>query len=286
MDRELGVDCQRLPTGTPVSFRAHGEVIPQPTAAQCAPPTTAQADAGDASTTKPGQDAHDETSHAEGSNMSMLALNATGEQRYLGPSSGSFFASYAAAILRSCAPGQKYIYSEQAGTRTAVEISQRTIEQQLPLQTNMVKLLQMSYEMWINPLYPLISLHNLSDLVTRCASSQTNHSELPPECIGEASEMAIFYLIMALGAMNRARTLSQLPPDALSELTSRTVATPSPTILYALAMQSFQSLSTDLQASVPVIQVLLLVCIYSSQSPLGPSQWQLAAFAMRVGGHI
>lgn len=284
MNRELGVDCHRLPTGTPVSFRAH-ELIPQPAAAQCAPSTAAQADAGDSITTEPDRDAHDEVPHTEDSNMSMLALNATGEQRYLGPSSGSFFASYAAAILRSCAPGQTHVHSEQAGTRNATKTPQDAIGQYLPLQSSTVKLLQKSYEMWINPLYPLISLDNLSDLVTRCAESQANHSESTPESIEQASEIGIFYLIMALGAMNCARTLSQLPPDASSELTSRTVATPSPTTLYSLAMQSFQSLSANLQASVPVIQVLLLVCIYSSQSPLGPSQWQLAGFAMRVGRH-
>ena len=254
-------------------------------AAQCAPLRAAQADAGGESTTTSDRDATNETPDAEGSNMSMLALNATGEQRYLGPSSGSFFASYAAAILRSCAPGQAHMYSEQAGTRTATETLQDAIEEQLPLQPSMVKLLQRSFEMWINPLYPLISLHDLSDLVTRCASSQANHPELPPKSIGKASEMAIFYLIMALGAMNRARTLSQLPPNAMSEFTSRTVTTPSPTMLYSSAMQYFQSLPANLQPRVPAIQVLLLVCIYSSQSPLGPSQWQLAGFAMRVGEH-
>lgn len=274
-----------MPTGTPVSFRAHGELVLQPTAAQCDPLTAAQVDTGGASTAEPDRDAHDETPHAEGSNMSMLALNATGEQKYLGPSSGSFFASYAASILQSCAPGPTHVHSEQAGTRTATETSQEAMEERLPLQPSMVKLLQRSYEMWINPLYPLISLHNLSELVTRCASSQANHPEFPSGSIEEASEMAIFYLIMALGAMNRARTLSQLPPDAFPEFTSRTMAAPSPTTLYYFAMQSFQSLSANLQTSVPAIQVLLLVCIYSSQSPLGPSQWQLAGFAMRVCGH-
>ncbi|GAB7328572.1 hypothetical protein MBLNU13_g00523t1 [Cladosporium sp. NU13] len=286
MNRELGVDCHRLPTGTPVSFLARGEVTPQPTAAQCAPPTAAQADAGDASTIEANPDAHDETPHAEGSNMSMLALNATGEQRYLGPSSGSFFASYAAAILQSCAPGQPHIYSEQPGIRSATEISRGVIEQQLPLQPSMVNVLQKSYEMWINPLYPLISLRNLNELVTRCAKLQAKHPEFSPAPTENISEMTIFYLVMALGAMNRARTLSQLPPSARSESTSQTAATPSPTMLYSLAMHRFQSLSANLQANVPVIQVLLLVCIYSSQSPLGPSQWQLAGFAMRSAVEI
>jgi hypothetical protein len=216
--------------------------------------------------------------------MSILALNATGEQRYLGPSSGSFFASYAAAILRSCAPEQAHMHSEQAGI-SATETSHGAVEQQLPLQPATVDLLRKSYEMWINPLYPLISLHKLSDLISRCAKSQSTYPEIPPGTTESISEMIVFYLVMALGALNRARTLSQLPPDVVAEFTSSKAATPSPAMLYSLAMESFQKSSVNLQPSVLVIRILLLVCIYSSQIPLGPSQWQLAGFAMRVGGH-
>lgn len=217
--------------------------------------------------------------------MSILALNATGEQRYLGPSSGSFFATYAASILRSCAPGQAHVLSEQAGIRTATETSQETIENQIPLQPDMVRLLHKSYEMWINPLYPLMSLHKLSDLIERCAKSQATHPMVSSGPTKDISEMATFYLIMALGAMNRARTFSHLSTDDLVDFPSPTAVTPSPVMLYSLAMQLFQTLSVDLQPSVSIIQVLLLVCIYSSQSPLGPSQWQLAGFAMRVRRH-
>ena len=285
VDGELGVDCHRLPTGTPIISHVHGEAPLQPTAAQSTPPTTAQVDACDAGSIEPGQSGLDESPHAEASNMSILALNATGEQRYLGPSSGSFFASYAASILRSRASGHEHVYSEQACIRDATEISRSAIEGQLPLQPSTVKLLQKSYEMWINPLYPLMSLHRMNNLVARCAKSQTPQPMGTPGTTEDTSEMTIFFLIMALGAMNRARTLSQPSLDDLAEFSSPTAAPPSPAMLYSLAMQSFQMLSVNLQPSVSVITILLLVCIYSSQSPLGPSQWQLAGFAMRVGYH-
>jgi hypothetical protein len=285
VDRELAVDSHHLPTGTPISSRADGGAPPRPTASRNTPPTAAQANICDAGLTQTRQDGLDDSPHAEASNMSILALNATGEQRYLGPSSGSFFASYAAAILRSCAPGQAQIYSEQAGVLTATDTSSAAIAEQLPLQPSMVKLLQRSYEMWINPLYPLMSLHQLSELIARCASTQANHPVVPPETTDTTSEMTIFYLVMALGAMNSARTFSKLPPDMLAEFTIPTATTPCPAILYSLAMQSFRMLSVNLQPSISMIQVLLLVCIYSSQSPFGPSQWQLSGFAMRVGSH-
>jgi hypothetical protein len=265
VDRELAVDSHHLPTGTPISSRADGGAPPRPTASRNTPPTAAQANICDAGLTQTRQDGLDDSPHAEASNMSILALNATGEQRYLGPSSGSFFASYAAAILRSCAPGQAQIYSEQAGVWTATDTSSAAIAEQLPLQPSMVKLLQRSY--------------------ARCASTQANHPVVPPETTDTTSEMTIFYLVMALGAMNSARTFSKLPPDMLAEFTIPTATTPCPAILYSLAMQSFRMLSVNLQPSISMIQVLLLVCIYSSQSPFGPSQWQLSGFAMRVGSH-
>jgi hypothetical protein len=217
--------------------------------------------------------------------MSILALNATGEQRYLGPSSGSFFATYAASILRSCAPGQARIFSEQAGMRTATETSQEAVEIYIPLRPDTVRLLQRSYAMWIDPLYPLMSLHKLSDLIARCAKTQATYPTVPSGTAESVGEMIIFYLVMALGALNRTRTLSQLPPDALAELTPSTAATPSPAMLYSLAMELFQKVSANLQPSVSVIRILILVCIHSSQIPLGPSQWHSAGFAMRVSGH-
>lgn len=255
-----------------------------PIAAHSVPLAAAQTDPCDVGTTEPVPDSLGESGHAEASDISLLALNATGGQRYLGPSSGSFFASYAASILRSCAPGEAHIYSERAGVWTTTEPSLHSPEDQLPLQPDTVKLLQRSYEMWINPLYPLISLQKLSDLTARCANFQADHTEAPAPSSQNAGEMTLFYLIMALGATNRTRTLSQLRPDYISaNLPNSMAVTPSSTYLYSLAMKYFQTLAQNLQPSVSVIKMLLLVCIYSSHSPLGPSQWQLAGFAMRVG---
>jgi hypothetical protein len=136
--------------------------------------------------------------------------------------------------------------------------------------------------MWIIPLYPLISLQQLSDLITRCAKSQANHLTKPLQTFRNAGEMTLFYLIMALGAINRTRTLSQLLPEVSANFSESMAATSSSATLYSLAMRYLQTLARDLQLSVLAVQILLLVCIHSSCSPLGASQWQLAGFAMRV----
>lgn len=283
MDQHLGINCHNISTGAPIpvhtlpgqSSAEHNEHIMS---------TQVEHDAGRA--TAPGLDALYSPTNVEHSDMSLLALSATGEQRYLGPSSGSFFSSYATAILRSCAPGQPHIYSEQAGIWSNSKSLLAPNEGQLPLQHNMVALLQRSYEIWINPLYPLLSLERLNDLVSRSTRSrafQPTDLRRPSE---DAGGITLFYLVMALGAMNRARTLSLLQPDYISTNFPDGVGNaPSPAFLYAEAMRSFQKLEHDLQPNLSVIQMLLLVCIYSSHSPLGPSQWQLAGFAMRVSCH-
>lgn len=222
--------------------------------------------------------------HAEASDISLLSFNATGEQRYLGPSSGSFFASYAAGILRSCAPYQVLGREEQGRVQASSEsASSGGTDGQLPLHPSTMKLLQKSYEMWIIPLYPLISISRLNDLVARCAISQTAHPPGYAESSENTDDMVLFYLIMAIGAVNSALTLRQLRPEYVNAHFPDGIAMlPSSTLLYSMAMKHFQALAHDLQPKVPVIQMLLLVCVYSSHGPQGPSQWQLAGFAMRV----
>lgn len=286
LDQHTGIYCHEIATGTPLPVNVRRD-LPVPSTAEHNEhmvPTQVERDAGrDAAQDL---DALNSPTRVEHSDMSLLALNATGEQRYLGPSSGSFFSSYATAILRSCAPGQTHIYSEQAGIWSNSKSLSTTNEGQLPIQPEMVALLQKSYEAWINPLYPLLSLERLNDLVSRSARSQEFQPTDLPRPSGKAGEMTLFYMIMALGAMNRARTLSLLQPDYIStNFPDGLASAPSPAFLYAQAMRSFQMLEHDLQPSLPMIQMLLLVCIYSSHSPLGPSQWQLAGFAMRVSSH-
>ncbi len=223
---------------------------------------------------------------AEASDISLLAFNATGEQRYLGPSSGSFFATYAASILRSCALDRAPLSTEEGHLQGNETFPLASKEGQLPLRQSMVKLLQKSFEMWVNPIYPLMSTWYLGDLVSRChgfpATSTAGVARQPES----SADRTLFYLIMAIGAANYSRTLKQLKSNDMSTA-FRDVeeVSPSSAFLYSVAMESFAEIAQDLRPSVSMIQMLLLVCIYSSHNPLGPSQWQLAGFAMRVGSH-
>lgn len=156
-------------------------------------------------------------------------------------------------------------------------------EGQLPLRPNMVKLLQKSFEMWVNPIYPLMSTRYLSDLVSRCHGFPTTSAAEVPRRPESSADTTLFYLVMAIGAANYSRTLRQLnSKDVSTGLWDVEAVSPSPAFLYSVAMESFDKIAQDLRPSVSLIQMLLLVCIYSSHNPLGPSQWQLAGFAMRV----
>ncbi|KAL7953982.1 fungal-specific transcription factor domain-containing protein [Trichoderma compactum] len=82
-----------------------------------------------------------------------------------------------------------------------------------------------------------------------------------------AIEMMLFYLVMALGAINVENTLKQMRGQPEQEK-KFSICTP-PTI-------------TRLQPSIRFIQIIVMISIYSSYGSIGSSQWQLAGLAMRV----
>lgn len=207
----------------------------------------------------------------------LLALNATGELRYLGPSSGSFFATYAASLARSCVPSQN-VRSHASSTtdnqispeRTATVANVHHI-----LSSEAIRLLTHSFRIWTLPLYPLFSYKDLDSLVARCGSLQTTPRTENTE---QSRDLIIFYLVMALGSINASNTIRQRS-DALSKPTH---TVPSASLLYAKALELFEHDVQHLRPSVSLIQILLLISIYSSYGPSGFSQWQLAGLAMRA----
>ncbi|CAH0053788.1 unnamed protein product, partial [Clonostachys solani] len=221
---------------------------------------------------------------SEAPDISLLALNATGEQRYLGPSSGAFFASYATALLQSCEPVlPAALRPRRVGGPNQAQA--HFIDDRLPLQPDIIALLQKSYEMWVQPLYPLLSHEALASLADRCGKLQNAPlSELvqsPESC----SEMTVFYLAMALGAANHMSTCKQLGANqARGGFQDTSLSVPSSTQLYAMALQYFSTLGKEFHSSPMFIQILLLVCIYSSYGPIESSQWPMAGLAMRVSG--
>jgi hypothetical protein len=220
---------------------------------------------------------------------SLLTLNASGELRYLGASSGTFFASCAAALVRSSAANRQS--RTQASTETArgaATTSRPTLDAPVLLSQYEIQLLLTSYEMWVHPLYPLFDPGTLRDLVSHYANRLSNISPVASTLtVNQHIEMTIVYVVMALGATNRSNTIKQLRLDH-HPLVDRvgTAPAPLPASLCAISLKHLSNCLENLQSNIQYIQMLLLFCIYSSCGPVGPSQWQLAGLAIRVGPAI
>ncbi|KKP06933.1 hypothetical protein THAR02_01014 [Trichoderma harzianum] len=228
------------------------------------------------------QDTPAEAGHA--ADIGMLALNATGEMRYLGPSSGAFFAAYTSALARSCITTQS---SPNTTSSTQNANSGRNTETSfvsptLRLSSSDVNLFSQSYKMWILPVYPVLTSDDLDKMVSRyIGGPDLDNSECrrQPET---ATEMMLFYLVMALGAINAENTLKQMrgQPEQ-EEMFSISTPRPSPVSLCMRVLQLMDENFQKLHPSVRLIQIIVLIAIYSSYGSIGSSQWQLAGLAMR-----
>jgi hypothetical protein len=223
--------------------------------------------------------------------MSVLALNATGEMKYLGPSSGAFFATYAAAVARSLVSNQggfdKRPYSMRPGDANSSTSRHTLSDNRESLSKEETQALLQSYKMWVHTLYPLFKPDFLDRLVVQCCDfealnhgNKTGGSEMN-------SQLTIFYLVMALGATNHANTIRQSRANQNLELRNMNIQEVSysgfsPPLLYSKAMKYFDGIVQNLRTNVTAIQIILLISIYSSYGPIGSSQWQLAGLAMRV----
>ena len=215
----------------------------------------------------------------------LLALNASGELRYLGASSGTFFASCAAALVRSSAANRQSRSQATAETaRGATTISRSDLDPPILLSPHEIQLSLTSYEMWVHPLYPLFEPDTLRDLVNGYADRLSNTPLVTSTLtVDQHIDMTIVYVVMALGATNRSNTIKQLRLDHhLHVEQAGSAPIPSPASLCALSLKHLENCLEDLQSNVQYIRMLLLFCIYSSYGPVGPSQWQLAGLAIRV----
>lgn len=298
LSRDFGIDCSQLPTGASLrsvrgvaSFDAV-QSIDRPMASRTTPVFN------DDDQTLPTAVPPQETEN-DAPSISLVTLNATGEQKYLGPSSGAFFASHAAAILRAYTKPKSHQASiRRTATRDRVmEGPAVDHSQQQPLPPKMAWDLHQSYVLWIHPLYLVFSLDKLHVLITECVELQNVPSADMLDSPERAGRMAMFYLVMALGATNYENTIKRLrrttdpgssgtfPEDGHSLANSWGPA-PSAAFLYSKALPYFDILAKDLRPSLTTIQILLLVCIYSSYGPIDSSQWQLAGLAMRVSNTV
>ncbi|KAL5083027.1 hypothetical protein Trisim1_002249 [Trichoderma cf. simile WF8] len=277
--RNFHIQCKDVPTGTLLQ-PAHDGLISgaeQGLTRQPSGPLTPSDTRDDI------QDAPAEAGNA--ADIGMLALNATGEMRYLGPSSGAFFAAYTSALARSCITTQSSpnTASSTQNANSGRDTDTGFVSPTSRLSSSDVHLFSESYKMWILPVYPILTSDDLDMMVSR-------HNEGPelgnPECRQQpevAIEMMRFYLAMALGAINAENTLKQMRGQPEQGKTfSTSTPRPSPVSLCMRVLQLMDENFQKLHPSVRFIQIIVLISIYSSYGSIGSSQWQLAGLAMRM----
>ena len=84
--------------------------------------------------------------------MNFLTLNATGDLKYLGPSSGSFFAGYVTSLVRSRTsnnnvPCSIHLLHSDTNDLPSSEANRGVLPAHAPLLMEEIELLQTSYEM-------------------------------------------------------------------------------------------------------------------------------------------
>lgn len=217
--------------------------------------------------------------------ISMLALNATGETRYLGPSSGVPLASHAAATassLVSCGsstqPNASATSRDGGQSRSAVILT----DQDKVQDEAEVDVLIHSYQTWIQPLYPLFEMEALCASMHEMREQEAAGIAHPDRTSKCRLQMAEYYLVLALGAIHHGRSTEQRRVDA-EDLRSQPEPRRDPARLYLKSLEYFNTYAGGLPSSIPMIRVILLMCIYGFNGKVGNSQWQMAGFAMRVG---
>ncbi|KAH7157958.1 fungal-specific transcription factor domain-containing protein [Dactylonectria estremocensis] len=274
-----GIECKRLPTGTPLQDVGHSPNDPG------APLQLSGLDVSPQLIETPA----DPSPANDAPEISLVALNATGDMRYLGPSSGAFFAAYATSIARSFTSEDSWRHPfshrhiEQGSSDKVGVVG----DERATLSSTDVQLLLRSYEMWIHPLYPLLYLDTLRNIIEKCSGLQVAGNTGSNQHTEQNTDMTIFYLVMSLGAINQDNTIRQLQmrPE-IGSAHRRVPQSRSPAYLYSRALHHFDCNVQHLESSISAIQIVLLISIYSSYGSIGSSRWQLAGLAMRMATEI
>lgn len=270
LQKTFGIHCADVATGTrlqPLAGEGPATTV-EPSAArtphpEASAPSFEHVDPQNAST-EPMPDA------------SIVTLNATGDARYLGPSSGIFFALYANTYSQlSSSPrrrGERADHSAvQQATNTPLSERGRSID------SDRATVLAQAFREWVLPLYPIFSSDDIESVRVRCIALEATQSPSVDRSPQESSELAIFYLIMSLGAVyedGAAKRVRRAPADPSQ-------GTPSAS-WYERALKYIDAGARSLVPSVSLIQILLLMSMYSMHSPVASTQWQLVGSAMRV----
>jgi hypothetical protein len=240
------------------------------------------------------EDSSEDFSMEVAPDISLLTLNATGELRYLGPSSGSFFAKYASNFARSflsedskrvSQTGSQPLNVSSTGERLHLPAVETGTDPMRHLTSRMSRFLLNCYSKWVQPMFPLLD-QSYTKVVLEPFSTNLNEQDdiTAPGHESQRVIMIIYLLVLALGAVH------VTPHDHDSEeqacyieyhdaFSSKKL---SPDMFFVEALNHLDSMSQVMQPSIPLIQIILLICIYGGYKPSGNRQWQLSGIAIRV----
>lgn len=269
----LGIPCADVANGTPIQLQ------PDRSSASTVEPSAAGASHPEASAL-PFEHVELQNASTEPTpDASIVALNATGDARYLGPSSGIFFALYANTYAQLSSIGDG---GDRATDRDAEQHANgnQSADGGRSIDLDSAALLARAFCAWVTPLYPIFSSGDIDSMLVRCIALEAAQSFVAEPSPRDTSDLAIFYLVMSLGAIHQQGTVrrTRQPPAAMSQgLSSGS--------LFDRALRYINAGAGSFVPSVSSIQTLLLLSLYSMHGPVASTQWQIVGSAMRVRHH-
>ncbi|KAF9889320.1 hypothetical protein FE257_007430 [Aspergillus nanangensis] len=282
--RVFGVDVRQVRTGIPLDSLTHNndnsqhesEDVPGGVS-NVTPSQTPRYHPPSA----PQHEDHPDRLHEVDPDISLLALNATGEVRYLGASSGSFFAKYIANVAHSLASSTAELsYNPEAH---AAHIPCNT-DRHMPVFTpanwrtpETFPFLVRCYARWVHSIYPLFPADHLTML-----NSISSSSHLPQD---NTDTTVIFYLVISIGAIHAEQThlLNELHGDTgIHAYQNASTQGLSAEALYRKAINVLETGIQSLAPRISLVQILNLVSVYASHRPSDNKQWHIGGIAMRV----
>lgn len=278
--RVLGVDIRQVRTGTPLDILSHSNRLDQHAEEHIPAETSSFSPVQTSHYRRPSNVLADRLDNVD-PDISLLALNATGEVRYLGASSGSFFAKYLANVARSFSSGNNACdYNSNTHLAPPSSSPDRLTSAFTPEKWEISKtfpFLLQCYIRWVHSIYPLFASPDVTKLESL---SQSSH------IIQESNDMSvIFYLIMSMGAIHAEQThlLSELQGEPGIQACHAAFAQGlSAEALYRKAMNMLESEMQKLTPRISLVQILNLISIYASHRPSDNKQWHVGGIAMRV----
>jgi hypothetical protein len=227
--------------------------------------------------------------------ISLLTLHATGELRYLGPSSGSFFAKYASNFARSLLSedakrvsqvGSQQPHPSSIGERSHLPAIETGVGKMRHLTPRMSRYLLSCYSKWVQSMFPLLDQSYTKVVLEPLSTNQTQQEDITaPGYESQRVIMIIYLLVLALGAVHVTSHDHDTEEQAcyLEYQDAYSSKKLSPDLFFVEALNNLDSMSQVMQPSIPLIQIILLICIYGGYKPSGNRQWQLSGIAIRVG---